>query len=54
MPNDFDPNSYVMKFGKYKGVPLKRVPTEYLVWYVSLKEKEMDMFANELEDRGVT
>jgi hypothetical protein len=34
---DFIPNGpeYLLKFGKYKGVMIKNVPIEYIIWAVS-------------------
>lgn len=31
----------LMPFGKYKGIPMKKVPAEYLFWYWGKAENDM-------------
>jgi hypothetical protein len=48
--------SYVMPFGKYKGVPITDVPDGYIVWIwetMQLRDPLKSAIENELERRGI-
>lgn len=41
----------VMQFGKYKGLELSAVPTEYIEWLLASDEKKVMVYKTELERR---
>jgi hypothetical protein len=44
--------TYVIKFGKYKGVMLKDVPLEYLIWCIeNIKNTVLNTFRREIQRR---
>jgi hypothetical protein len=51
---EFKPNGpeYLLKFGKYKGVMIKNVPIEYILWAISnINTPILDTFKREFSRR---
>ena len=48
------PRVVYMRFGRYRGVPMSEVPTDYLLWVVANVDREGDIFdaSQELLRRG--
>jgi hypothetical protein len=43
----------VLTFGKYNGVELSAVPSDYLEWLISTRKKDIQTYQDELDRRAV-